>query len=113
MQLPYCLYYLILLNLVNIGVLISYHTALIISAFVVSKLHHIRYSEMLVFYSECLLAYNKLQHCRCPLYSEDLEELDRNAVLHAANEAKAELGVTADPGKLKFDPTKNFNQQFQ
>lgn len=50
---------------------------------------------------------------RCPLYTENLNRFHQQAVMQGAAAAKAELGVNANPEKLKFDPTRDIEQHYQ
>lgn len=49
---------------------------------------------------------------RCPLYS-DTNELHKTAVIKGAEQAKAEIGITNDPTKLKIDPTADLHQHYK
>ncbi|XP_064211571.1 uncharacterized protein LOC103312285 isoform X1 [Tribolium castaneum] len=52
--------------------------------------------------------YSHFGNGRCPLFTENLDQLHFDNVIRRAQAAKAQLGVDKNPNKLKFDPTKNF-----
>lgn len=50
---------------------------------------------------------------KCPLYTQNLNRFHHQAVMQGAATAKAELGINANPLKLKFDPTKDIDVHYQ
>ncbi|XP_068918391.1 E3 ubiquitin-protein ligase RNF216-like [Tenebrio molitor] len=63
-------------------------------------------AKMCYVCGEAVTDYAHFNQNRCALYTENLQQFHLERVLEGAESAKTELGITDNPDKLKFDPTR-------
>jgi hypothetical protein len=63
-------------------------------------------AKMCYVCGEAVTDYTHFNQNRCALYTENLQQFHLERVLEGAESAKTELGITDNPDKLKFDPTR-------